>query len=96
MESRRTELNEFLAHLNSQNRRIQLTMELDDDGEIAVSDVLVENQSSENLGHRVYGKPTGTDRCLNRNYSHQSKGKRDVPKTLIDPVITISESIHQR
>ena len=77
------ELEIFLQHLNSQNENIQFTMEKEHDGELSFLDVLVIREGSR-LGHKVYRKPTHTDRYLHKNSNHHPCQKRGVIKSLTE------------
>ncbi|GJQ78415.1 hypothetical protein Trydic_g22237 [Trypoxylus dichotomus] len=87
-------LGEFLQHLNSVHPGIQFTMELKKDGQLPFLDVLVNRNRDGTLGHRVYRKPTDTDRYLHYNSNHHPKQTRAVIKTLIDLVARICEPKH--
>ncbi|XP_060534544.1 uncharacterized protein LOC132706961 [Cylas formicarius] len=56
------ELQIFLAHLKSINNKIKFTMETEKDGRLAFLDVQVERRPNGKLGHKVYRKPTHTER----------------------------------
>ncbi|GJQ87172.1 hypothetical protein Trydic_g12525 [Trypoxylus dichotomus] len=73
-------LGEFLQHLNSIHPRIQFTI-----------DVVVNRNRDGTLGHRVYRKPTHSDRYLHYNSNHHPKQKRAVIKTLVDRAARICE-----
>ena len=47
-------------------------------------DVMVLRKTDLRLGHKVYRKPTHTDRYLHKNSNHQPRQKRDIIKTLVD------------
>ncbi|GJQ84925.1 hypothetical protein Trydic_g531 [Trypoxylus dichotomus] len=77
-------LGEFLQHLNSIHPRIQFPF----------LDVLVNRNRDGTLSHRVYRKPTHTDRYLHYNSNHHPKQKRAVIKTLVDRAARICEPQH--
>ncbi|XP_015119536.1 uncharacterized protein LOC107042848 [Diachasma alloeum] len=54
----------FLEFLNAQHPSIKFTMEIEQNGCLTFLDVLVRRNEDGTLGHRVYGKPTHTDRAL--------------------------------
>ncbi|GJQ77972.1 hypothetical protein Trydic_g2333 [Trypoxylus dichotomus] len=87
-------LSEFLQHLKSFHPRIQFTMKLEEDGQLPLLDVLVNRNRDGTLGHRVYRKPTHTDRYLHYNYNHHPKQKCAVIKTLVDRTTRICEPQH--
>ncbi|XP_054715271.1 uncharacterized protein LOC129224748 [Uloborus diversus] len=76
------ELHRFLIHINSQHENIQFTMETENDGKLPFLDVLVSRRDDGSLGHRVYRKPTHTDRYLHKDSNHHPRQKRGVMKTL--------------
>ena len=84
-------LKNFLHFLNSQNPRIQFTMETEKNNQIAFLDVLVEKQPNGKLSHKVYRKPTHTDRYLNKASNHHPGQKRGVIKTLANRATRICE-----
>ena len=47
-------------------------------------DVLILRRANGSLGHKVYRKPTHTDRYLHKLSNHHPRQKRTVVKTLID------------
>ncbi|XP_054709417.1 uncharacterized protein LOC129219122 [Uloborus diversus] len=67
---------------NSQHENIQFTMETENDGKLPFLDVLVSRRDDGSLGHRVYRKPTHTDRYLHKDSNHHPRQKRGVMKTL--------------
>ena len=56
-------LNEFLIHIHGLHRRIQFTMEVEDNNNIAFLDVIDERREH-SMFITVYRKPTHTDRYL--------------------------------
>lgn len=89
-----TELNKFLEHLNSIHPNIQFTMEVENNGELPFLDVLVSRKEDGSLGHRVYRKPTHTDRYLHKDSNHHPRQKMSVIKTLAHRAKTICEPQH--
>ncbi|XP_046407088.1 uncharacterized protein LOC124171582 [Ischnura elegans] len=61
----KSELNNFLRHLNIQNRSINFTMEIEENSRLPFLDALVSKKKNGRLGHSVYRKPTHTDQYLN-------------------------------
>ena len=78
------ELGRFLAHLNQVHPRIQFTVERETDNQLAFLDVLVLRRTDGSLGHKVYRKPTHTNRYLHKQLNHHPSQKRAVLKTLVD------------
>ena len=62
-----------------------------EDKTIPFLDVLLVIQEDGSLGHKVYGKPTHTDRYLHYNSFHYPSIKNSVCKTLINRAKTICE-----
>ena len=89
------ELDNFLQHLNSKNRNIQFTMEKERDGELSFLDVLVKREG-QRLGHKVYRKPTHTDRYLNSQSNHHPSQKMGVIKTLTERARTVCQPTYLR
>jgi hypothetical protein len=87
-------LTEFLHHLNSIHHKIQFTMEKEHDGQISFLDVAVTWKTDGSLGHRVYRKPTLTDRYLNKKSNHHPRQKTGLIKTLFTRAERISEESH--
>nr|CAH7743508.1 unnamed protein product [Callosobruchus chinensis] len=71
----------FLEHLNSQHPNIKFTMELEENNQLAFLDVLVMRQQGR-LNHKVYRKPTHTDRYLHKLSNHHPTQKAGIIKTL--------------
>ena len=88
------ELNNFLTLINSINTKIQFTMETETNREIAFLDVLVKRKPNGTLGHKVYRKPTHTDRYLNARSNHHPRQKQGVIKTLTERAKRICEPKH--
>ena len=90
-------LQNFLDHINSFHPSIKFTYELQkDDKTIPFLDVLLSIKEDGSLGHKVYRKPTHTDRYLNYNSFHHPSIKNSVCKTLVNRAKTIcdDDSIH--
>ena len=85
------ELGRFLAHLNQVHPRIQFTVERETDNQLAFLDVLVLRRTDGSLGHKVYRKPTHTNRYLHKQSNHHPSQKRAVLKTLVDRARRICE-----
>jgi len=85
------ELRLFLEHLNNVHPRIQFTMEMEQDNQLAFLDVLVMRDDNNKLGHKVYRKLTHTDRYLHSESNHHPRQKRGVIKTLVERATRICE-----
>ena len=84
-------LHRFLEHINSLHPSIKFTLEMQkEDKTIPFLDVLSVIQEDGSLGHKVYRKPTHTDRNLPNSFHHPSI-KNSVCKTLINRAKTICE-----
>ena len=69
----RSDIEDFLQHLNHRDPNIKFTMELEKDLSIPFLDVRVTRSTGGNPSHQVYRKPTHTDRYLNyRSFHHPS------------------------
>ena len=66
-------------------------MELEKEGCLPFLDVLVNRKPNGTLGHRVYRKPTHTDRYLNAASHHHPAQKQGVINTLVHRAKIISE-----
>ena len=72
-------LHRFLEHINSSHPSIKFTLEMQkEDKSIPFLDVLLILQEDESLGHKVYRKPTHTDRYLHSNSFHHPSIKNSV------------------
>ncbi|XP_054853995.1 uncharacterized protein LOC129342319, partial [Eublepharis macularius] len=78
------ELMGFLNHLNNIHLNIQFTMEKEIEGKLPFLDTWVIRKANFQLGHKVYRKPTHTDRYLHKNSNHHPRQKRGIMKTLVD------------
>ncbi|XP_072845561.2 calmodulin-lysine N-methyltransferase isoform X3 [Pogona vitticeps] len=59
-------------------------MEKEREGQLPFLDVMVLRKTDLRLGHKVYRKPTHTDRYLHKNSNHHPWQKRGIIKTLVD------------
>ena len=85
-------LQKFLDHINSLHPSIKFTFEVQkDDKTIPFLDVLFTIHDEGSLGHKVYRKPTHTDRYLHYNSFHHPSIKKSVCKALINRAKTICE-----
>jgi hypothetical protein len=68
-------LTDFLNHLNSLHSKIQFTMEPEKDGHLPFLDADVYRRPDYSLGHKVYRKPTHTNRYLQQDSHHHPANK---------------------
>lgn len=85
------ELDKFHQHINNINPRIQFTMEKENNNQLPFLDVLVTKREDGKCGHKVYRKPTHTDRYLHKTSNHHPRQKRGIIKTLVDRAHKICE-----
>ncbi|XP_018576512.1 uncharacterized protein LOC108915047 [Anoplophora glabripennis] len=69
-------------------------MEVEKNAALPFLDVLVERKPDGTLGHRVYRKPTHTDRYLNAESHHHPAQKQGIINTLIHQAGIIGEPRH--
>ncbi|XP_039309096.1 uncharacterized protein LOC120358569 [Solenopsis invicta] len=81
----------FFAFLNAQHPNIKFTMEVEQKNQILFLDVLVRRNGDGTLGHRVYRKPTHTDRYLYATSHHHPSQKNSVISSLVYRALTVSE-----
>ena len=76
-----SKIDEFHKHLNEQNTKIQLTKEIEENGEIPFLDCLVtrENNTLRTAGYR---KPTHTGRLLDQTSYNPTSHKATTVRTL--------------
>ena len=97
----RTELEEFLVHLNSLRNSIQFTMEVEENSSLPFLDVLVTKNGS-GLKTSVYRKKTHTDRYIHYTSNHHPAVKEGTIRCLatratricIDPDTLTDEKQH--
>lgn len=90
----KSKLDDFLHHLNNQHPDIQFTMECEKDDQLPFLDVLIYKKSDGSLGHKVYRKPTHTDRYINADSNHHPAQKQGVINTLVNRAFKISDEEH--
>ncbi|KAI7815319.1 Serine protease [Rhyzopertha dominica] len=73
---------------------IQFTMKMETNGALPFLDVMVTRKQDGTLGHRVYRKPTHTDRYLHADSHHHPAQKQGVINTLIQRAKLVSEPDH--
>ncbi|GJQ74604.1 hypothetical protein Trydic_g21461 [Trypoxylus dichotomus] len=79
----RDKLERFLEHLNGVHPNIQLTMELEHNGELPFLDVR-SNRDQARATTSVLRKPTHTDRYLHNYSNHYPGQKNTVVRTLVE------------
>ena len=85
-------LHRFLEHINSLHPSIKFTLDIQkEDKSIPFLDVMLVIKEDGSLGHKVYRKPTHTDRYLHYNSFHHPNIKNSLCKTLINRAKTICE-----
>ena len=90
----RTDLQEFLYHLNHRHPSIKFTMEIEQDLSIPFLDVRITRTAEGKASHQVYRKPTHTDRYLNFKSFHHPSVLQSVSSTLIRRAHDISDEEH--
>ncbi|XP_015119538.1 uncharacterized protein LOC107042849 [Diachasma alloeum] len=68
-----------------------MEIEIEEQKSLPFLDVLVHRNEVGSLGHRVYRKPTHTDRCLHTSSHHHSSEKKSVISSLMYRALTISQ-----
>ena len=81
-----------LNHLNSQHRKIQFTMEEEENGSLPFMDVRFTRNNSGRLEREVYQKPTHTNRYIQYTSHHPKSVKSGVVECLARRAITVSSN----
>ena len=79
----RDKLQDFLSLLNEHHPSISFSFEIEANNTLPFLDVAVSRNSNGTLGHKVYRKPTHTDRYLNYRSFHHPSVKQSVSKSLV-------------
>nr|XP_012143822.1 PREDICTED: uncharacterized protein LOC105662853 [Megachile rotundata] len=88
----REKLGEFLDYINSLDPNIQFTMEIENpDRSLPFLDTLITRKADGTLGHKVYRKPTHTNRYVHATSHHHPSKKNSVITSLIHRATCISE-----
>ena len=82
------ELRGFLDHLNTYDRNLQFTLEVEIENKLPFLDVLIIRNADE-LDFTIYRKPTQNNRYLHFNSNHPPQVKRAVVTSLIDRALNI-------
>ena len=83
-----TELRGFLDHLNTYDRNLQFTLEIEFENKLPFLDVLI-IRNANNFDFTIYRKPTQNNRYLHFNSNHPPQVKRAVVTSLIDRALNI-------
>ncbi|XP_046976615.1 uncharacterized protein LOC124542804 [Vanessa cardui] len=84
----------FLVHLNSINKNIQFTMELEANNSLAFLDILIIKNPDNTLSHTVYRKPTHTNKYLNGDSHHHPSQLATVGKSLFQRAHHLCDAEH--
>ena len=82
------ELRGFLDHLNTYDRNLQFTLEVEIENKLSFLDVLIIRNANK-LDFTIYQKPTQNNRYLHFNSNHPPQVKRAAVTSLIDRVLNI-------
>ena len=77
------ELRGFLDHLNTYDRNLQFTLEVEIENKLPFLDVLI-IRNADKLDFTIYRKPTQNNRYLHFNSNHPPQVKRAVVSSLTD------------
>jgi len=76
-------LTSFLTYLNGIHKRIQFTMEVEQERSLPFLDLLITRQDNGKLSYTIYRKPTHTNRYLNATSHHHPSQIQSVANSLI-------------
>lgn len=94
MKGNESDVQNYLAHLNSIHCKMRFTYEMEKDRSIAFLDVKVGVRSDGSLSHSVYRKPTHTDRYLHANSHHHPRQLYSVVASLTDRAYSLCDEDH--
>jgi hypothetical protein len=84
-------LTEFLNHLNRLHKKIQFTVEIEEEGHLPFLYFDVYRKTDGSLGHKVCRKPTHTTLYLHQNSHHHPANKQSVLASLIHTAKALSD-----
>ncbi|XP_067639481.1 uncharacterized protein [Eurosta solidaginis] len=87
------EVENMLKELNSYNKNIRFTVEVEKDGQLPYLDTLI-NTHNNKIYFDWYKKPTASGRLINYNSNHERKTILNTAKNFISRVLTISDRIY--
>jgi hypothetical protein len=76
-------LTEFLNHISGLHKKIQFTMQKEEDGHLPFLDIDIYRKPDGSLRHKAYRKPTHTNIYLHQNSHHHPANKLSVLASLI-------------
>ena len=85
---KRTRLENFLQHINNLHQNIKITMEEENNGELAFLDTLLKRDNGE-ISVLIYRKPTHTDQYLNYSSHHETSCKESVVFSLFNKAYSV-------
>ena len=88
---KRSLMYKLLDHLNSRQKNIQFTVEVEQDGRLPVMDELINREVNGEVKVTIYRKPTHTDRYLPFSSHHPISMKESVMKSLMRRLNYVSE-----
>jgi hypothetical protein len=89
---RRRSVNTVLNKINSYHQSIQFTMEEEQEGELPFLDVMIYEKPNRTFGHKLYKKPTHTNKYLHYESYHPQAHKLGVIDTLFTRAIKLSDN----
>ncbi|XP_063529636.1 uncharacterized protein LOC134740911 [Cydia strobilella] len=85
------DLDPLLEHLNARHAKIKFTIERECNGALPFLDVLVQRDEHGRLTHKVYRKPTHTERYLQADSHHHPAHLSSVPRALINRALRLCD-----